>query len=166
MEFFGSWDNVISLSKKTRIEWHQNKGRLHIVFFSGKTVTKKRIDIKRHRLEVRSDELLIASPSVHGDGNSWAPLGTDLIAAVTDEQLLRLQAKIDLLSGKDGYMSDEDKQRYIEWLENSNTIIGKGSRHDAVKILGCSYYYRHSNGWKDLTDDERYDRLHKWNLQH
>src|SRR5919197_4814433 len=69
MEFFGSWDNVLSLSKKTRIEWHQDKGSLHIVFFSEKNVTKKKIDIKEHRLEVRCDELLIASPSIHGDGN-------------------------------------------------------------------------------------------------
>jgi hypothetical protein len=41
LEFFDSWDNVLSLSKKTRIEWHQDKGRLHIVFFSEKSVTKR-----------------------------------------------------------------------------------------------------------------------------
>jgi hypothetical protein len=46
MEFFDSWDNVLSLSKKTRVEWHQDKGRLHIVFFSEKNVTIKRIEIK------------------------------------------------------------------------------------------------------------------------
>jgi hypothetical protein len=27
IEFFGSWDNVLSLSRKIRIEWHQDKGR-------------------------------------------------------------------------------------------------------------------------------------------
>jgi hypothetical protein len=38
-------------------------------------------------------------------------------------------------------MQDDNKQRYIEWLENSNTIIEEGGRHDAVKILDCSYHY-------------------------
>jgi hypothetical protein len=41
-EFFRSWDNVQRWSKNTRIEWHQDKGRLHIVFFSENNVTKKR----------------------------------------------------------------------------------------------------------------------------
>jgi hypothetical protein len=63
-------------------------------------------------------------------------------------------------------MSDENKQRYIAWLEDPNTIITEGSRHDAVKILGCSYYYRYRDGWKDLTDDQRHDKLQEWNLQH
>jgi hypothetical protein len=164
MEFFGSWANVVSLSKKTRIEWHQDKGRLHIVFFSEKNVTKKRIDIKKCRLEVRCDELLIASPSIHGDGNPWIVLGTNEIAFLNYVDMLKLEAKIDSLS-EEGYMSDENKQHCIEWLENPNTLVSEGSRHDAVKILGCSYYYRY-NGWKDLTDDQRRNKLHEWNEQH
>jgi hypothetical protein len=166
MEFFGSWDSVLSLSKKTRIEWHNDDGRLHIVFFSEKIVTSKRIVIKNGALEVRCDDLLISSPSIHGDGNYWTPLNTDQIAALTGQELPRLQAKIEMLSGKDGYMSDDDKQRYIEWLENPNTIVGEGSRHDAVKILGCSYFYRYSNEWKDLTDDQRRDKVQEWTQQH
>jgi len=116
-------------------------------------------------LEVRCNELLIASPSIHGDGNPWTvlPEGTEEIAILSDIDLLKLEARIDLLS--QGYMSDENKQRYIAWLENPNTVIGEGSRHDAVKILGCSYYYRY-NGWKDLTDDQRHDKLQEWNQQH
>jgi hypothetical protein len=163
-EFFGGWANVVSLSEKTRVEWHQDKGLLHIVFFSETNVTKKRIVIKKHRLEIRYVELLIASPSVHGSGNPWTVLGTDEIAFLNDVDMLKLEAKIDSLSQED-YMSDENKQRYIAWLEDPNTIVGEGSRHDAVKILGCSYYYRY-NGWKDLTDDQRHDKLEEWNRQH
>jgi hypothetical protein len=147
MEFFGSWDNVVNLSKKTRIEWHQDKGRLHIVFLSETNVTKKRIEIKGGRLEVRCDELLIASPSIHGDGNPWTVLGgtgTEGITNLGHEDMLKLEAKIVSLSPQ-GYMSDENKQSYIAWLEDPNTIITEGSRHDAVKILGCSYYYRYTN---------------------
>ena len=31
--------------------------------------------------------------------------------------------------------------------------------------MGCSYFYRYSNGWKDLTDDQRKERLLEWNNQ-
>ncbi len=169
IEFFGSWDNVQSLSKKTRIEWHQDKGRLHIVFFSEKDVTKRKIKVKEAgaAFEVKCDELLIVSPSIHGDGNRWdlLPGGTDQITILDEMQLLQLEAKIDSLS--QGYMLDENKQRYIAWLEDPNTKIKEHEgRHDAVKILGCSYYYRYNNGWKDLTDDQRCDKLQEWNLQH
>ena len=44
-EFFGSWEDVQSRSKKTRIEWHQDKGSIHIVLFSEKH------DIARHLVE-------------------------------------------------------------------------------------------------------------------
>jgi hypothetical protein len=47
MEFFGSWDNVLSLSKKTRIEWHQNKGRIHIIFFAHRPVKHTSTKAKR-----------------------------------------------------------------------------------------------------------------------
>jgi hypothetical protein len=77
-----------------------------------------------------------------------------------------VEAKIDALSHDGGYMSDEDKQRYIAYLEDPATIIKQGERHDANKTLGCSYYRRYSNGWRDLTDDQRHDRLQEWNLQH
>ena len=116
--------------------------------------------------EVRYNELLIASPSIHGDGNAWTVLGVDQICALTEEELLRLEAKIDSLSGGEGYMSDEHKQRYITWLEDPNTSIGEGSRHDAVKILGCSYFYRYKDGWKELTDDQRHNKLQEWNQRH
>jgi hypothetical protein len=92
-------------------------------------------------------------------------LGTIVIAVLDEMQLLSLEAKIDSLS--QGYMSDENKQAYIAWLEDLNTIIKEHEgRHDAIKTLGCSYYYRYKDGWKDLTDDQRYDRLQEWNLKH
>ena len=107
MEFFGSWDKVLSLSRRTRIEWHQDRGRLQIVFFSKRRVTKKRIKTKQAgaAFEVRCDELLIASPSIHCGGNAWTVLGVDQISALPDEELLRLETKIDSLSGGEGYMS-------------------------------------------------------------
>jgi bifunctional DNA primase/polymerase-like protein len=164
-EWFGSWGKVLSSSQKTRIEWHQDKGRIHYIFLAKRPVAKRKIQIKGSVLEVRCEnQLLFASPSIHPDGNPWSVLGTIVIAVLDEMQLYSLEAKIDSLSH--GYMSDENKQKYIQWLEDPSTIIEEGSRHDANKILGCSYYYRYRDGWKDLTDDQRYDRLQKWNLQH
>jgi hypothetical protein len=51
VEFFGSWDNVLKLAQTHRIEWHQDKGRLHIVFFCEKNVTAKRIIISKMPLK-------------------------------------------------------------------------------------------------------------------
>jgi hypothetical protein len=90
---------------------------------------------------------------------------TTKIAILEETKLLQLEAIIDSLS--EGYMSDENKRHYITWLEDSETRIKEGQgRHDAIKTLGCSYYYRYNNGWKDLTDDQRRDKLQEWNLQH
>jgi hypothetical protein len=129
LEFFGSWDHVLRLSKETRMEWHGDKGRIHVVFLSNRNnVTNKRIKIKEGAFEVRSNELLIASPSIHGDGNPWSVLGTDQIAVLGQMQMLKLEAKIDALS--QGYMSDENKQQYIAWLEDPNTnernVVARG----------------------------------------
>ena len=111
--------------------------------------------------------MLFASPSIHPDGNPWTtlPCGTNEIAILDEKDLLRLEVKIDTLSR--GYMSNDNKQHYIAWLEDSDTRIKEGQgRHDAIKTLGCSYYYRYNNGWRNLTDDQRHDKLQEWNLQH
>jgi hypothetical protein len=165
-EWFGSWEQVLSSSQKTRIEWHQDKDRIHYIFLARRPVANRKINIGQSKLEVRCEnQLLFASPSIHESGNAYTPLGTIVIVILDENQLLSLEAKIDSLS--QGYMSDENKQRYIHWLEDPATRIKEHEgRHDAIKTLGCSYYYRYNNGWKDLTDDQRYDKLQQWNHQH
>lgn len=165
LEWFGSWEQVLSSSQKTRIEWHQDQSRIHYIFLAKRPIANRKININQSKLEVRCEkQLLFASPSIHPDGNQYTPIGRDKITILDENQLLSLEAKIDSLSR--GYMSNENKQLYIQWLEDPSTIIEEGGRHDAIKTLGCSYYYRYNNGWKDLTDDQRYDKLQKWNLQH
>jgi phage/plasmid-associated DNA primase len=99
------------------------------------------------------------------DGNQYIPLGTFEIAILAEPQLLGLEAKIDSLC--EGYMSDANKSEYIKWLENPDNWkslgVGQG-RHNALVILGTSYYYRYSNGWHDLTDDDRKQKLWEMNL--
>ena len=160
------WNNVLETSKETRIEWHQNKGRIHVIYYSNRPVTKKKILIKEAAFEVRYDELLIASPSIHGDGNAWTPLGTKEIATLDEVELLKLEAKIDSIC--EGYMSDTSKSAFLAWLENPENWKSLGvdqGRHNALVILGTSYYYRYSNEWHNLTDDQRRERLWEKNMQ-
>ena len=164
-EWFGDWEQVLELSKKTRIEWHgDDRGRIHCIFLAKEPIANtSHIHIRNSQLEIRCEkELLFVSPSVHKHGNPYTVIGTNEIAILNKIQLLTLQAKIDKLS--EGYMSDENKQEYIRWLEDPNTVLGEGEgRHPALVILGLSYYYRYKNGWKDMTDDQRRKKLWEWN---
>jgi Bifunctional DNA primase/polymerase, N-terminal len=167
--WFGSWENVVAHSKKSLVEWHKNQGKIHVILFANEPIPNKHIYIGPNKalLEVRCDkQALFISPSAHRDGNKYEPLGTtDIITLQSNSGLLQLKAKIDSLSSK--YMSDEDKQRYYTWLEDDNTIIGEGEgRHDTTKDIVCSYFWKYSGEWLNLSDDERFSRAWQWHLKH
>jgi hypothetical protein len=62
-------------------------------------------------------------------------------------------------------MSDENRLKYIKWLEDSNTKLGEGEgRHPTLAVLGTSYYYRYSGEWRGMTDDQRRTKLWEWNI--
>jgi hypothetical protein len=167
--WFGSWDQVREIAKRTRIEWHQDKWRLHMFILASRSIINKRIHIKDSLLEVKCErQALFVSPSIHKEGNPYAPLNTEEIVIINENQLLQLESKIDSLSGSEGYMSDENKQTYIQWLENPENYtklgIGQG-RHNGLVTLGTSYYYRYSGEWKDYTDEQRKAKLWEWNTK-
>lgn len=138
--WFGSWENVLVWSNKTRIEWHEDRRKIHMLFLANRPVANRKIKIKNALLEVRCEEqLLFVHPSIHPDGNTWKPLGTEQITLLDNTQLLKLEAKIDSLS--EGYMSDENKEAYEKWLDDPDTILGEGQgRHDSLKFKIISYY--------------------------
>jgi hypothetical protein len=178
--WFGSWDKVLDVAKRTRLEWHgEDKGSLHLFLMCrGRPV--KNIDIKNIKegsnshLEVRCENrLLYASPGIAKDGARWTVIagGTNEIAILNEEQLLELESKIEHLAGGYegvGYMSEEARKARIRYLEDPNTkLVGEHSgRHNAIVDLSASYFNRFTNGWKDLTDDQRHERLQQWNEQH
>src|SRR5689334_14505503 len=55
LEWFGSWEQVLSASQKTRIEWHQDKDRIHYIFLAKRPIANKKIQIKGSKLEVRCE---------------------------------------------------------------------------------------------------------------
>jgi Bifunctional DNA primase/polymerase, N-terminal len=117
--WFGDWEQVLQVAKRTRIEWHGDKGRLHMFLLASRPIRNKRIHIKDSLLEIKCErQALFVSPSIHKDGNPYSALDTGVIAILNENQLLQLESKIDSLSGNEGYMSEENRQTYIKWLED------------------------------------------------
>ena len=67
----------------------------------------------------------------------------------------------------EGYMSDEDKRKYIEFLHLDTTILGVSQgRHDATKVIINNYYWKYNGEWLELSDELRFERAWKWHLAH
>jgi hypothetical protein len=165
LAWFGNWEQVEEVARRTRIEWHEDRWRLHMFLLASKPVKNRRIHIKESLLEVKcEDQALFVSPSIHKEGKPYTMLQTGEIVIINEHQLLQLQSKINALS--DGYMSDADKQTYIRLLEDPEyyTKLGVGQgRHNGLVILGTSYFYRYNGEWKDYTDEQRKAKLLEWN---
>ncbi len=159
--WFGSWGHVIEASKRTRIEWHKDKAKIHSIFLTRRPLANRRIP--KLGIEIRCEnQLLFVSPSINKDGNPWTILGTDQILIHDESELIKLEAQIESIS--QGYMSDERKARYIRWLEEPGRMLGEGEgRHPGLVVLGTSYYYRYSGEWRGMTDEERRAKLWEWN---
>jgi hypothetical protein len=167
LAWFGDWEQVLQVAKRTRIEWHGDKWRLHMFLLTDRPIRNKRIHVKDSLLEAKCErQALFVSPSIHKEGNPYSALDTDEIAIINENQLLQLESKIDSLC--DGYMSDENRQTYIKWLEDpqNHTKLGVGQgRHNGLVTLGTSYYYRYNGEWKDYTDEQRRSKLWEWNMK-
>ncbi|MPZ06619.1 MAG: hypothetical protein GEU26_09425 [Nitrososphaeraceae archaeon] len=166
VEWFGNWDRVVSLSKKTIIEWHQDKGKIHVIFLSKIPFQNRKLHIKNAFLEIRCERnALFASPSIHQGGKPYTPLGTNQLTILNGDKALALKSKIDSIS--QSYMSDEDKKAYDEWLDLPTTILGENQgRHDATKFKIIRYYWKYDGEWLNLSDEQRFERAWEWHLAH
>jgi DNA replicative helicase MCM subunit Mcm2 (Cdc46/Mcm family) len=165
--WFGSWEKVLVLAEKTPIEWHEDKESIHVILLSDQPVENRKIHIGDGRLEILCEgQALFVSPSIHKEGKSYTRLGScETPRLLEREELLRLRTKIDFLCTD--YMSDADKQAYDRWLDEPTTILGvRAGRHDATKFKVCSYYFKYSGEWLDLSDEERFKRAWDWHNKH
>src|SRR5919106_887553 len=159
------WQRVQTAASRTRIEWHSDdKWRLHEFIFTNEPLINRRIHIGNDYLEIRAvNQAVIVYPSFHKNGNRYEPICNPEIGQF--QNALALKAKISELS--ENYMSDKVKEKYDEWLEKSDTIIGEGEgRHDATKFKICSYYFKYKEEWLFLTDDDRFERAWQWHVKH
>jgi Bifunctional DNA primase/polymerase, N-terminal len=169
-EWFGhdnTWDHVLVAAKSTRIEWHQDKSRLHMFLLIDRSIASRKIHTRNSLLEIRCENRLIfVSPSIHKEGKRYTPIKTSEIAVLSGKKLLQLEAKID--SFCQGYMSDKNNQAYTKWLEDpvnySKLGVGQG-RHNGLVHLGTTYFYRHHGDWRGLSDDQRRAKLWEWNTK-
>ena len=98
LAWFGDWEQVLQVAKRTRIEWHGDKGRLHMFLLANRPIKNKRIHVKDSLLEVKCErQALFVSPSIHKEGNPYTVLDTSEIAIINENQLLQLESKIDSL---------------------------------------------------------------------
>src|SRR5262249_18512699 len=66
--WFGSWENVLTWSNKTRIEWHEDRHKIHMLFLANRPLANRKIKIKNALLEVKCEgQLLFVHPSIHPD---------------------------------------------------------------------------------------------------
>jgi hypothetical protein len=164
--WFGTWERVESFAQKNIVEWHKDRGKIHVILLSPIPIPNKKIHIKNAFLEIRCEgQTLFLSPSLNKDGNRYVPLKTSHITILTKEEVLKLKSKIDSIS--EGYMSDQDKDSYDKWLDLPTTILGENQgRHDATKFKIIRYYWRHVGEWLDLIDDQRFECAWKWHMEH
>jgi hypothetical protein len=166
VEWFGTWEQVIALSKQTVVEWHQDKCKIHVIFLSNSPIQNRRIHIKDAFLEIRCEKnVLFSSPSIHKEGNPYAALGTSQLAILSEQKILELKSKISSIC--EDYMSDADKEQYDQWLDLPTTILGiNQGRHDATKFKINRYYWKYSGEWLNLSDDQRFERAWSWHIDH
>ncbi len=117
-------------------------------------------------MEIRCEKnALFSSPSIHKEGNPYVPLGTNQIAILSEEKILELKSKINSVC--EDYMSDADKEQYDRWLDLPTTILGiNQGRHDATKFKINRYYWKYSDEWLNLSDDQRFERAWQWHIEH
>ncbi|MGI0044554.1 MAG: hypothetical protein ACRD47_12675, partial [Nitrososphaeraceae archaeon] len=164
--WFGTWERVESFAQKNIVEWHRDRGKIHVILLSPVPMPNRKIHIKNAFLEIRCEgQAVFLSPSVNKDGNRYVPLGTSRVMILSMEEVLKLKSKIDSIS--EGYMSDEDKDSYDKWLDLPTTILGENQgRHVATMFKIIRYYWKYKDGWLDLTDDQRFECAWKWHIEH
>jgi hypothetical protein len=163
-ETFLTWcqgsENLDTLAKWTRVDWHNNPAKLHVFFIS-----KTPLSNKRHNgIEVYSEKPnLICVYGIHRDGNRIVPYDTEKIAVVDDDKLLDIYNRIkSVFPDYDCHHDNTAAHNRILELEKSETVVGKGYVHNAMSSIMASYFLRYKGEWADMSDEERYQRAVDW----
>lgn len=171
LAWFGSWEEVLKEAIRTRIEWHLDKGKIHVHYILPEPIKAVKFKIPGGQIEFfcmtskNTHQCCFTAPSIHEDGNKRSVIDVKFIKSLGSMGLLALKAKINLLH-KD-YISTDEKRKYNEWLDDPHTKIREGEgRHDAIRFKVCSYYWKYGREWLDLSDEDRLERAWNWSLEH
>jgi hypothetical protein len=101
--------------------------------------------------------LTFVSPSKHKDGNTYTAFDTEQIAILDNVGQMRIESRIAAVIPD--YLSEDQTNQYIKYLELDTTILNEGERHNGILVMANSYFFRYSGEWADLTDDQRFNKL-------
>ncbi len=166
-KWFGVWDNVIESANRTRIEWHQNKEKLHYFVY-----TKLQLENNNSipGIEIRARNELVYCGK-NKDGKYWTPLGTDKIATKDEIDLKSLQIMINGLSGGKGksttierhspnYKKHEGENRSLDLLQEMDSLLLRNHgllSENKIKQLAKEWHEEN----QDIYSDEKFES--NWN---
>lgn len=166
------------LAKWTRVEWSGNPGKIHVFFMTKrqwKSGSNGNLD-GINGLEIKAwKKLAFVSPSIHkGDGQQYRVYdnGTTAITILDELDQRRIEGLLDFFvrqstKNSKSYFDSDSSSEYQKYLDEPTTILGPGSRYPNTWLKACSIFFKWKDPkFKDLTDDQRYDKLVEWHNTH
>ena len=177
---------ISNLADKTLVEGHDDDLSRIKAFYvtptplNGKAINKDKNHNKnayssKPSLEVKGIsrngkfELAFVSPSSHRDGRPYRPLGIQEIAVLDKEEKEKLELRLQDICKKYGmeYLHNEDEvHNYIKYLEQPDTVLEEGRRHNSLIEIASSFYFRWHGEWGKMTDEQRYAKLIEYDKAH
>ena len=120
-------------------------------------------------IEVNVNGVMFGAGSPHHNGGFYERLGKAIGIKILDKtQAFTFQEHIasicqqygvNYFSGHDQQEKEKFYQAYTAHLHDDSTRIRKGGRHEVIKFICCSYFTKYADGWGNLTDDQRFERV-------
>ena len=176
---------ISNLANKTLVEGHDDDlGRIKVFYITptplnGKAINKdnnfKNANTSKPSLEIKGISkngkfgIAFVSPSLHRDGRPYRHLGTQEITVLDKEEKEKLELQLQDICKKYGmeYLQNENEvHNYIKYLEQPDTILEEGTRHNSLIEIASSYYFRWLGEWSKMTDEKRYAKLIEYDKAH
>jgi hypothetical protein len=159
------------LAKWTRVEWHGSLERIHVFLISKKPIK----NLTAGGLEVKAGNpgrlLAFVSPSMHKSGNPYTAYDSETIAVIDGIDQMKIERVIEMFvtsrtDNSRNYFDNDEQEQYQKYLELDSTILGPGERNPSTLSKACSYFFKCKGDFKDLSDEQRYDKLVTWHNNH
>ncbi len=123
-------------------------------------------------IELNTNGVMFAAPSPYHKGGFYQQMGKSSEIKILDKTMgFTLEDHIRTICEKNGvnYFPNEkvrdnkEKAKFYEaytvHLHDDGSRIKKGGRHEVIKFICMSYFFKHTLDFSDLTDDQRFERM-------
>ena len=130
-------------------------------------------------IEVNTNGVMFAAPSPYHKGGFYQQMGKSSEIKILDKTMaFTLEDHIRNICEQNGvnYFRNEkerdvkDKVKFYEaytaHLHDDRTRIKEGGRHEVIKFICMSYFFKYTSDFSDLTDDQRFERVLGYDKQH